>query len=160
MAAKYPIPSSDKILAMSCTNVGVGPGGTTAMLAFVIRIVHCARFVYKTYFIDASPSWITRGKSSLIHMYPLPCKLATTAPLLRVLNLPTFSLVSSSLQCYLFGVHPITSSADTPAFSQVQQLVADRIKGKVLVGHSLWNDLSGKHNVHSIAPGLMLSLQF
>jgi RNA exonuclease 4 len=39
MAAKYPVPSSEKILAMSCTNVGVGPGGTTAMLAFVVRIV-------------------------------------------------------------------------------------------------------------------------
>ena len=35
MEAKYPIPSNDQILALSCSNVGVGPGGTTAMLAYV-----------------------------------------------------------------------------------------------------------------------------
>jgi RNA exonuclease 4 len=42
--------------------------------------------------------------------------------------------------------------ADTPGFTQVQQHVADLIKGKVLVGHSLWNDLSGKHSFISIPP--------
>lgn len=35
MEAKYPIPSNDQIIALSCSNVGVGPGGTTAMLAYV-----------------------------------------------------------------------------------------------------------------------------
>lgn len=35
MEAKYPIPSNDQILALSCSNVGVGPGGTTAMVAYV-----------------------------------------------------------------------------------------------------------------------------
>lgn len=35
MEAKHPIPSNDQILALSCNNVGVGPGGTTAMVAYV-----------------------------------------------------------------------------------------------------------------------------
>ena len=39
MATKYPIPSPDKFLSLSCLNVGVGPGGSTAMLACVIRAV-------------------------------------------------------------------------------------------------------------------------
>ena len=29
------------------------------------------------------------------------------------------------------------------SFNAVQQYVANLIKGKVLIGHSLWNDLSG-----------------
>lgn len=33
MAAKFPVPSKDQFLAIACTNVGVGPGGTTSMLA-------------------------------------------------------------------------------------------------------------------------------
>lgn len=32
-------------------------------------------------------------------------------------------------------------------FSVVQSLVAETIKGKILVGHSIWNDLSGKYDV-------------
>lgn len=52
MEAKYPIPSNDQILALSCSNVGVGPGGTTAMLAYVflsfplltvVSLVHLSR---------------------------------------------------------------------------------------------------------------------
>ena len=31
------------------------------------------------------------------------------------------------------------------AFNTIQQYVANKIKGKVIVGHSLWNDLSGIH---------------
>ena len=36
MAAKFPVPSKDKFLALSCINVGVGPGGTTSMLAYLL----------------------------------------------------------------------------------------------------------------------------
>lgn len=58
-------------------------------------------------------------------------------------------LLSREFKCavsfFLLFTRPVTS-ADTPAFTQVQQHVADLIKGKVLVGHSLWNDLSGKHS--------------
>lgn len=39
MEAKYPIPSNDQIFALSCSNVGVGPGGTTAMLAYVPAVL-------------------------------------------------------------------------------------------------------------------------
>jgi hypothetical protein len=55
MAAKYPVPSSDKILALSCTNVGVGPGGTTAMLASVFSII-LHLLIYNTHISDASLS--------------------------------------------------------------------------------------------------------
>lgn len=34
--------------------------------------------------------------------------------------------------------------ADAWAFNAVQQYVANLIKGKVLVGHGIWNDLSGE----------------
>lgn len=34
-------------------------------------------------------------------------------------------------------------SGTAPAFNIVQQHVADKIKGKIIVGHSLWHDLSG-----------------
>ena len=34
--SKHPVPTGDKFLALSCTNVGVGHGGTTSMLAYVL----------------------------------------------------------------------------------------------------------------------------
>lgn len=37
-----------------------------------------------------------------------------------------------------------TDVADTPSFDRVQRHVADFIKGKIIVGHSLWHDLSGR----------------
>jgi len=40
-----------------------------------------------------------------------------------------------------FDVPP---SGDAVPFNIVQQHVATIIKGNVLVGHSLWNDLSGR----------------
>lgn len=41
------------------------------------------------------------------------------------------------------GIEPAhLLASDTPSFERVQQHVADLIKGKVIVGHSLWNDLS------------------
>ncbi|KAG1758329.1 hypothetical protein EDD22DRAFT_981468 [Suillus occidentalis] len=92
----YPVPSSDKILALSCTNVGVGPGGTTAMLARVSVVDYKGQVILDTY----------------------------VSPTMQVSDYRT------------------ATTADTPAFTQVQQHVADLIKGKVLVGHSLWNDLS------------------
>ncbi|KAG2159775.1 uncharacterized protein EDB93DRAFT_1073818 [Suillus bovinus] len=105
MATKYPVPSSDKILALSCMNVGVGPGGTTAMLARVSIVDYKGQVKLDTY---VSPT-----------MQVSDYRTATTG------------IESSHLL-----------SPDTPTFAQVQQHVADLIKGKVLVGHSLWNDLS------------------
>jgi len=35
------------------------------------------------------------------------------------------------------------NKADAQKFPDVQRRVADIIKDKVLIGHSLWNDLSG-----------------
>ncbi len=37
----------------------------------------------------------------------------------------------------------LRKKADAQKFPDVQQSVADIIKDKVLIGHSLWNDLSG-----------------
>lgn len=47
------------------------------------------------------------------------------------LNVPSFTTVD--VFCFL---------ADAWAFNVVQQYVANLIKGKVLVGHGIWNDLS------------------
>ena len=33
-----PTPSPEQFLALSCVNVGVGPGGTTSMVAYVNRL--------------------------------------------------------------------------------------------------------------------------
>lgn len=32
-------------------------------------------------------------------------------------------------------------------FAEVQQSVADLIRGKVLIGHTLWHDLSGRSGI-------------
>lgn len=42
-----------------------------------------------------------------------------------------------------------TFLADAWAFNAVQQYVANLIKGKVLVGHGIWNDLSGETSFDS-----------
>ncbi|EGO04619.1 hypothetical protein SERLA73DRAFT_173880 [Serpula lacrymans var. lacrymans S7.3] len=105
MTAKYPIPHSDQFLALSCTNVGVGPGGTTAMLARVSIVNYKGDVELDVYVIPTMPvsdyRTSTTGIES-VHLLP-PC---------------------------------------ASRFDIVQQHVANLIKGKVLVGHSLWNDLA------------------
>ncbi|KAF8560291.1 hypothetical protein OG21DRAFT_1401218 [Imleria badia] len=105
MEAKYPIPSNDQILALSCSNVGVGPGGTTAMLARVSIIDFKGNMMLDTF----------------------------VSPTMQVSDYRTSTTGIEA--CHLLGT-------DTPPFDRVQRHVAELIKGKVIVGHSLWHDLS------------------
>ncbi|KAG2023570.1 MipD protein, variant 2 [Coprinopsis cinerea AmutBmut pab1-1] len=97
-------PSMEQFLALSCTNVGVGPGGTTTMLAVSI-VDYRGAVVYDHYVVPTLP-----------------------------------------VTDYRTGATGITESLLQPpqarSFQIVQQQVANLIKGKILVGHSLWNDLS------------------
>ncbi|KAL4069675.1 hypothetical protein V8B97DRAFT_613109 [Scleroderma yunnanense] len=106
MEGKFPTaPARDQILSLSCTNVGVGPGGTTSMLARVAVVDYKGNIVLDTF----------------------------VSPTMEVGDYRTTTT----------GIEPAhLLSADTPSFERVQQHVADLIKGKVIVGHSLWNDLS------------------
>lgn len=45
---------------------------------------------------------------------------------------------------FFFFILFSTDVGDTPTFDRVQQHVAELIKGKVIIGHSLWHDLSGR----------------
>ncbi|KAH6917485.1 hypothetical protein BKA70DRAFT_1367910 [Coprinopsis sp. MPI-PUGE-AT-0042] len=98
-------PTVEQYIALSCTNVGVGPGGTTTMLARVSLVEYRGAVLYDRF----------------------------VAPTLPVTD-------------YRTAVTGITAGDLQPPnawpFSVVQQEVANLIKGKVLVGHSLWNDLS------------------
>ncbi|KAI9461842.1 hypothetical protein HD554DRAFT_2027971 [Boletus coccyginus] len=105
MEAKYPIPSNDQILALSCSNVGVGPGGTTAMLARVSIVDFRGDVILDTF----------------------------VAPTMQVSDYRTTTTGIEA--CHLLA-------SDTPSFDRVQRHVADFIKGKIIVGHSLWHDLS------------------
>ena len=44
---------------------------------------------------------------------------------------------------YIYSCPVVYYSAAALAFNTIQQHVANKIKGKIIVGHSLWNDLSG-----------------
>ena len=157
MDAKYPVPPSDKILAMSCTNVGVGPGGTTAMLASVIRILRLP-LTYIT-LPSRRVSIVDYRGEIILDTYVSPTmqvsdyRTATTG--IEPSHLLSREFLIRNLTLYSF-----VTSADTPTFTQVQQLVVDLIKGKVLVGHSLWNDLSGEHRFHPrpLLPSFVLVL--
>ncbi|KAH7883513.1 hypothetical protein F5I97DRAFT_1813689 [Phlebopus sp. FC_14] len=105
METKFSVPNHHQILALSCSNVGVGPGGTTAMLARVSIVDYRGNVILDTF---VSPT-----------MQVSDYRTATTG------------IGPSDLQ-----------SPNIPSFDRVQHLVADVIKGKVIVGHSLWHDLS------------------
>ena len=59
-----------------------------------------------------------------------------------------FNILLRPLNTVIYRYLISTDVADTPLFERVQQHVADLIKGKVIVGHSLWHDLSGR--VHTL----------
>ncbi|VDB86484.1 unnamed protein product [Peniophora sp. CBMAI 1063] len=101
----YRSPSPEHVVSLSCINVGVGPGGTTDMLARVA---------------------ITdfRGQT-LIDYYVLP------------------TMQVSDYRTATTGIQPqhLAPGRAYP-FETVQNHVKSMIKDKVLVGHSLWKDLS------------------
>ncbi|KAH9968885.1 ribonuclease H-like domain-containing protein [Russula dissimulans] len=105
MAPHYGSPNTEQVLALSCTVVGVGPGGNTSMVA---RVAICNY----------------RGN-----------------PLLDCYVVPTMAV--SDYRTSTTGITPAhLSSSDAVKFHDLQHRVADIIKDKVVVGHSLWNDFS------------------
>ncbi|KAF4572993.1 RNA exonuclease 4 [Pleurotus pulmonarius] len=105
MSSKHPQPTPDQFIALSCANVGVGPGGTTSMLA------RCSIVDYKG--------------NTLIDCYVLP-----------TMQVSDYRTATTGIEA-----HHLQSGKAMP-FSTVQKTVAKFIKGKIIVGHCIWNDLS------------------
>ncbi|KIM75408.1 hypothetical protein PILCRDRAFT_79081 [Piloderma croceum F 1598] len=105
MPPRYPIPTKDQFLSISCINVGVGPGGTTSMLARVSIVNYIGEKVLDAFVAPTMP--VTDYRT------------------------PTTGISAEHL-----------NSDAAIAFNALQQHVANMIKGKIIVGHSLWNDLS------------------
>ncbi|KAJ2928760.1 hypothetical protein H1R20_g8157, partial [Candolleomyces eurysporus] len=95
----------EQFLALSCTNVGVGPGGTTTMLARVSIVDYKGTVIFDRYVLPTMP--VTDYRTV------------------------TTGIGASHLQ-----------PPEAWPFQAVQQQVANLLKGKILVGHSIWNDLS------------------
>ncbi|KAJ7596954.1 ribonuclease H-like domain-containing protein [Mycena floridula] len=96
--------SPKQIFAINCINVGVGPGGTTSMLARVAVVNYQGQTVLDTF----------------------------VAPTMKITDYRTA----------VTGIDASHLASKGIPFPQVQQHVANLIKGHVLVGHSIWNDLS------------------
>ncbi|PPQ70501.1 hypothetical protein CVT26_014008 [Gymnopilus dilepis] len=106
-----PPPPIERFLAISCTNVGVGPGvdyrGTIVFDKYVQPTTTVTD--YRTATTGITAAHLSSGKSLFDNV------------ILYVLNCPT---------------------ADAWTFSTIQNYVSNFFRGKVLVGHSLWNDLA------------------
>ncbi|KAF8168190.1 hypothetical protein B0H34DRAFT_684529 [Crassisporium funariophilum] len=98
-------PSLDQLLSISCINVGVGPGGTTNLLARIAIVDYRGTTVFDQY---VAPTTVVTDY-----------RTATTG----------------ITQAHLY-------SADAWNFNMVQSYVSNISRGKILVGHSLWNDLA------------------
>ncbi|KAF4623053.1 hypothetical protein D9613_001730 [Agrocybe pediades] len=98
-------PSIDSFLAISCTNVGVGPGGTTHLLARIAIVDY-------------------RG-NTVLDKYVAPTATVTDYRTL------TTGITAAHL-----------SSPEAWSFAAIQNYCSNFFRGKILVGHSLWNDLA------------------
>ncbi|PFH50802.1 hypothetical protein AMATHDRAFT_75377 [Amanita thiersii Skay4041] len=98
-------PASHLFLALSCVTVGVGPGGTTSMVARVAVVDYRGQLVFDKF----------------------------VAPTMPVTDYRTSTTGITEADLY---------SNDAWPFNDLQQYVANLIKDKIIVGHSLWNDLS------------------
>ncbi|KAL0578730.1 hypothetical protein V5O48_003286 [Marasmius crinis-equi] len=133
--------ASKQLYAMSCINVGVGPGGTTSMLARIAIVDFRGQVVLDTY---VAP---TMKASTLF-----PC----------LLGFPTFSRSSNPFE-QVTDYRTATTGVDASHlsgrhaahFNTVQQHVAGIIKGNIIVGHSIWNDLSGRSSQRPIRPTVL-----
>ncbi|KAJ7783703.1 hypothetical protein DFH07DRAFT_199489 [Mycena maculata] len=101
--SRYPSPS--QIISLSTVCVGVGPGGTTSMLARVVLVDFQGEYILDRF---VRPT-----------MNVVDYRFATT-------GIQNWQLVSKD------AIH----------FNILQQEVANKIRGKIVVGHSIWNDLS------------------
>ncbi|EIN14135.1 hypothetical protein PUNSTDRAFT_59423 [Punctularia strigosozonata HHB-11173 SS5] len=99
------MPSAGQFIALSTSSVGVGPGGTTSMVARVAVVGYRGEIMWEAYITPTMP----------VSDY----RTATTG------------ITADNL-----------APGRTIYFSDVQRHVAMLIEGKILIGHSLWNDLS------------------
>ncbi|KAJ7038280.1 ribonuclease H-like domain-containing protein, partial [Mycena alexandri] len=98
-------PSPDQLISLSTVCVGVGPGGTTSMLARIVVVNF-------------------QGE-----------------PLLDTFVRPTMQITDHRVATTGIKDWQLFSKDAVP-FNQVQQYVANMIRGKIIVGHGIWNDLS------------------
>ncbi|KAJ7225590.1 hypothetical protein GGX14DRAFT_125775 [Mycena pura] len=98
-------PSPEQIISVSTVCVGVGPGGTTSMLARIVVVNFQGECIFDKFVVPT--------------IAVVDCREATTG----------------IKQWQLF-------SKDAVPFNVVQHHLSKLFKNKVMVGHSLWQDLS------------------
>ncbi|KAI9060564.1 hypothetical protein FKP32DRAFT_1577974 [Trametes sanguinea] len=121
MAQKYPVPPPEKFLGIATTSVGCGPGGGTPMIARVAVVDYKGREIFCSYVLPTNPVTDYRTNTTGIqaaHLQP---------------GEPSVGICATS-------AHPVSGNA--LPWKEVQQQVAQLIRDKILVGHTLWQDLS------------------
>ncbi|KAJ6621655.1 hypothetical protein B0H10DRAFT_967163 [Mycena sp. CBHHK59/15] len=98
-------PSPDHYVSVSTVCVGVGPGGTTSMLARIVAVDFQGRILLDKY----------------------------VRPTMEVVDFREATTGIKNWQLF---------SKEAVPFNVLQQFVATMVKGKIVVGHSIWNDLS------------------
>ncbi|KAJ8083916.1 hypothetical protein PM082_002683 [Marasmius tenuissimus] len=118
-----------QLYSISCINVGVGPGGTTSMLARIAIVDYRGQVVLDTY--------VAPTMKACTHTPSMACSsfsvVRSSKPSVQVTDYRTATTGIDASHL---------SSRHAAPFNSVQQHVAGIIKGNILVGHSLWNDLS------------------
>ncbi|KAI0257474.1 hypothetical protein BJV78DRAFT_39591 [Lactifluus subvellereus] len=138
MAPHYGSPNADQVLAMSCTVVGVGPGGNTSMVARVSICDFRGAILLECYVVPTMA--VTDYRTSTTGITPAHLSSRKPPP---PQNPKSYFAFKVDLE---LTRHPCKATATK--FTDVQRNVADIIKDKVIVGHSLWNDLSGRSPWH------------
>ncbi|KAF7339532.1 hypothetical protein MSAN_02167700 [Mycena sanguinolenta] len=118
----YPAP--ENIIALSTVCVGVGPGGTTSMLAYASLI---SAFCELTVNVG--------GSSVVVNFHGEPLLDKFVLPTMQVVDYREATTGIKSWQLF---------SKEAMPFNVLQQYIATVIRGKIVVGHGIWNDLSGK----------------
>ncbi|KAI0345254.1 hypothetical protein BDW22DRAFT_1326253 [Trametopsis cervina] len=103
--SKYPIPTPDQFVGLSCLVVGGGAGGGTPIVARVSIVNYRGHTIVDTYVQ------------------------------------PTASVTDYRTSTTGIEAHHLSPSNARP-FVEVQRDVANLLRGKVIVGYTLWNDLS------------------
>ncbi|KAF7347898.1 hypothetical protein MVEN_01547700 [Mycena venus] len=103
MSRHYPAP--ENIIALSTVCVGVGPGGTTSMLARIVVVNFHGELLLDKF----------------------------VRPTMEVVDFREATTGIKNWQLF---------SKEAVAFNVLQQYVATLMRGKIVVGHGIWNDLS------------------
>ncbi|KAI1793820.1 hypothetical protein LXA43DRAFT_1119982 [Ganoderma leucocontextum] len=109
---RFPIPPAEKYLGLSATSVGCGPGGGTPMIARVALVDYRGQVVFSAYVLPTNP--VTDYRTSSTGIRPEDLQPGEWSRL-------TWSALP---------------------WKEVQQRIAQLIRDKIIVGHTLWQDLS------------------